>query len=78
MEDRLNICQRFKIGKIRGRYVVLEVFLYMSMKESKRWLHHLSKSSRMYLVEMLEMINIRGAKTIEEIEDELLYALKNN
>ncbi len=64
---------RFTIGKIRGKYLVLELLLCTRKNESLHFLHEVNKSSRTYLVEMLKYIRFRACE--EKVNKENLQKI---
>ena len=51
-----------ELGKIRGKYIILEVLIHLEYTEILRFLHMLSKKGRQYMVHNLRYIKFRGPK----------------
>ncbi len=56
----LNRVVFFTLGKLKGRYLLLELLLYLDEPSTFKILHKLSSLSRRYLTEMYRYIKKRG------------------
>jgi hypothetical protein len=49
-----------ELGKIRGKYIILEVLIHLEFTEILLFLHSLSKKGRQYMVYNLRYIKFRS------------------
>ena len=49
-----------ELGKIRGKYLILEVLIHLEYTQILQFLHRLSKKSRQYMVHNLKYIKFRA------------------
>ena len=61
--------EKLQIGKIQGKYLQLEILLYLDKTQILEFLFHLTKRGRNYLVSMHRFIEFRSLTGYEHKEN---------